>query len=87
MKWIGAAARGDDAALNASILPAALPDRQLCRAAPLTNRFAKCLVTNPMRCQYAMPFGYTHLCGHPERAAIVDRTIDAQRSTDAMNQI
>ena len=46
-----------------------LPDMQVCRATDLTGTFAECLVEKPAMCQYAMPFGYSYLCGHPERGA------------------
>ena len=51
-----------------------LPDMRVCRAAELTDSFAECLVGNPVTCQYAMPFGYSYLCGHPERGTIIDNT-------------
>ena len=51
-----------------------LPDMQVCRATDLTGTFAECLVEKPAMCQYAMPFGYSYLCGHPERGAIIDNT-------------
>ncbi len=51
-----------------------LPDPQFCRAAELTAAFADCLVEKPLRCPYAMPWGYTYLCGHPERSSIVAKT-------------
>ena len=51
-----------------------LPDLRVCRAADLTGTFAECLVKQPAACRYAMPFGYSHLCGHPERGAIIDNT-------------
>ena len=51
-----------------------LPDLQVCRAADLTGTFAECLVEKPHGCQYAISFGYSYLCGHPERGAIIDNT-------------
>ncbi len=51
-----------------------LPNMRVCRAADLTGSFAECLVGNPVTCQYAMPFGYSYLCGHPERGTIIDNT-------------
>ncbi len=56
----------------------ALPDLQVCRAADLTGTFAECLVAKPHGCQYAMPFGYSYLCGHPDRNAIIENTKRSQ---------
>ncbi len=50
-----------------------LPDPEICRAAELTEHFAECLVERPSVCQFAMPFGYKFLCGHPEQQAIITR--------------
>jgi len=55
-----------------------LPDMQVCRASELTDKFAECLVEKPGACQYAIPFGFSHLCGHPERSAIIDNTKRSQ---------
>ena len=38
------------------------------------SRFAECLVEKPDACPYAMPFGYSHLCGCPDRGAIIANT-------------
>jgi hypothetical protein len=51
-----------------------LPDLQVCRADDLTGTFAECLVEQPAACQYAMPFGYSYLCGHPEHGSIIGNT-------------
>lgn len=56
-----------------------LPDLQICRAADLTGTFAECLVEKPQGCQYAMPFGYSYLCGHPDRNAIIENTKRSQK--------
>jgi hypothetical protein len=55
-----------------------LPDMHVCRAADLTGNFAECLVEKPAAYQYAMPFGYSYLCGHPDRSTIIDNTKRAQ---------
>ena len=51
-----------------------LPDMQFCRAADLTSTFAECLVEKPATCPYAMSFGYSYLCRHPDRRAIIDNS-------------
>jgi hypothetical protein len=51
-----------------------LPDKNICRASTLTERFAECLVEKPAACPYAMPFGYGFLCGHPDRDSIIADT-------------
>ncbi|MBI5301617.1 MAG: hypothetical protein HY868_05725 [Chloroflexi bacterium] len=51
-----------------------LPDPQICRAAALADRFAECLVEKPASCEFAMPFGYGFVCGHPERQTIIAHT-------------
>jgi hypothetical protein len=56
-----------------------LPDLQTCRAVDLTGTVAECLVEKPAACQYAMPFGYSYLCGHPDRGTIIDNTKRLQR--------
>jgi hypothetical protein len=53
----------------------ALPDPGICRAedADLAG-YAACLVSNPVGCRYALSFGFTFFCRHPERDQIVTRT-------------
>jgi hypothetical protein len=51
-----------------------LPDAQVCKADDLTERFAECLVEKPIECLYAIPFGYSFLCGNPDRELIIKRT-------------
>ena len=48
----------------------ALPDPSVCRAVEL-NEFAECLTDKPAACKYAIPFGFTFLCAHPDRNAII----------------
>jgi hypothetical protein len=55
-----------------------LPDKGICRASILTERFAECLVDKPAPCPYAMPFGYGYLCGHPDRETIISDTTSSQ---------
>ncbi len=61
-----------------------LPDAAICRAEELTGNFGKCLVRQPFECPYAMPFGYVHLCGHPDRDAIIAHTIELEGGTKAI---
>lgn len=59
-----------------------LPDVQVCRAVPLTERFAECLVAKPVDCPYAIPFGFSFMCGNPDHEAIIantKRAVAAQR--------
>lgn len=50
------------------------PDPQSCRAARLSASLASCLSEKPNLCQFAMPWGYSFLCGHPDRDAIIANT-------------
>jgi len=51
-----------------------LPDMQICRATELIPDFANCLVEKPTTCPYAMSFGNSFLCKHPDHCTIVANT-------------
>ncbi len=45
------------------------PDPALCRTQRVVNDFWECLVDHSNRgisCRYALEFGYSHFCKHPE---------------------
>lgn len=62
-----------------------LPDPVICRAAPVTEQLAECLVFKPYVCEYAMPFGYGFLCGHPDRHTIIEGTRSVQMEKGKTN--
>ena len=45
-----------------------LPDPNICRTRPIgeIRSFAMCLVSNPSSCLYAMSYGSSYLCRHPQ---------------------
>jgi hypothetical protein len=51
-----------------------LPDMEICRASDLMPEFADCLVERPTACPYAMSFGCSFLCKHPDRKTIIANT-------------
>jgi hypothetical protein len=54
------------------------PDMEICRAEEMgMEQFAKCLVENPIICQYALTFGYGIFCRHPNRKAIIQNTTNS----------
>lgn len=56
-----------------------LPDPEICRAKTITGDLAECLVTPPVYCPYAIPFGGACFCKHPQRAEIIARTLPAEK--------
>jgi hypothetical protein len=46
-----------------------LPDPETCRTRYLgpTLDFSECLVNNPLVCKYAVKFGKSFFCRHPDR--------------------
>jgi hypothetical protein len=53
----------------------ALPDPEICRAKHAGfGDYVDCQVPNPDRCIYALSFGGSYFCLHPERFEIVART-------------
>jgi hypothetical protein len=52
-----------------------LPDVTVCRAKPAGfGDYVSCLVVVPNECIYALAFAEGHLCLHPERKLIAQRT-------------
>lgn len=51
-----------------------LPDPKVCRARIITGTLAECLVEQPWECPSAVSFGYSHMCMHPDRSHIIERT-------------
>ena len=54
---------------------AKLPDPGLCRTQQVVSDLWECLVDlsgNAIVCRYALVFGYSHFCRHPENKAFVD---------------
>ena len=49
-------------------------DLSQCRAAEMTRQFASCQSNQATVCEYAMPWGFKYLCGHPFRKAIIENT-------------
>lgn len=48
------------------------PEMGTCRARTIGGTgLVDCLCVGP-HCQYAMPFGYSHLCNHPEKHLIAE---------------
>ena len=45
----------------------ALPDLKVCRVKDVVSGLSECLTENPGMCRYAVPFGYSFFCLHPER--------------------
>jgi hypothetical protein len=69
---------------NTSPAPAAVrrvpPDLARCRAqAAGFGDYADCLTPGGCNCEYALHFGVTYLCLHPERRQIVARTLPPAR--------
>ena len=56
-----------------------LPDARVCRAKnsglAAYPTYADCLVNDPIECRFALRFGRGHLCQHPERKAIINRSM------------
>lgn len=47
-----------------------LPDPALCRTQHVVNEFWECMVDHSKQidcCRYALEFGFSHFCKHPER--------------------
>ena len=52
-----------------------LPDPAVCRARNLGNDdLFDCLISAPYECQYALHYGDSFFCRHPERKEIAART-------------
>jgi len=50
------------------------PDITTCRGKGSFGDYVECLVPNPGCCDYALSFGYSYYCLHPQHAEIVART-------------
>ncbi|MBI4631122.1 MAG: hypothetical protein HY740_05285 [Chloroflexi bacterium] len=50
------------------------PDLENCRAKKMAPEFAECLVKNPRRCRFVLPFGDGNFCRHPKREEIIKQT-------------
>jgi hypothetical protein len=66
--------RGESREWPGPVAARVLPDPSICRvkAAGFEN-YASCLVENPMRCPYALGFGFGFFCQHPQREGSVRR--------------
>ncbi len=62
---------------NADTSQRVLADMKICRAVDIgVAEFADCLVEKPFECEYAIPFGDGYFCKHPNRARIIENTIE-----------
>ena len=49
-----------------------LPDVKICRTESMgIDYFTKCLVEHPEECSFAMFFGYSFFCRHPDREKLI----------------
>ncbi|MCX6900599.1 MAG: hypothetical protein NT105_18115 [Verrucomicrobia bacterium] len=61
-----------------------LPDPAICRAEIVKQTgLVKCLVDSPQDCVWAVEYGGTHHCGHPDRHKFVAHTAAEKRAKKA----